>query len=86
MILNFKEHTNALTVIYLFAFHTSNLSSNMYNACTVIYTLPCDVGPTLLTAFLYLYCIPNLYVIYLSLRLFSNIGIFSCLVFLFFVT
>ena len=34
MIRNFKEYTNDLTVIYLylFAFHTSDLSSNMYNA------------------------------------------------------
>ena len=55
VIQNFKEHTNALTVIYLFAFRTSNLSSNMYNELFYIPYLVMDF----IDAFWYLYCIPN---------------------------
>ena len=85
VIRNFKEHTNALTVIYLLiylvAFHTSNISSNMYNALFYILYLVMYFIDSIL-----IFILPTKYLCYLSLRLLSNICTFSCLVFLFFVT
>ena len=69
VIRNFNEHTNALTVIYLliYLFFTCRIFLVICTMhCFIYFTLWC----TSLTAFWYR--IPNLYVIYLFLRLLSN--------------
>ena len=86
MILNFNDHTNALTVIYLliYLFFTCRIFLVICTMhCFIYFTLWC----TLLTAFLYWYqCIQNLCYLFVSSIIKQYICTFSCLVFLFFVT